>query len=377
MTIAELKSYSDLKKKFWRYELSIDDDLSKFTKVVHGISQEGYDASKVIKEFSDLESLRGEYRSYHGSISNLIKRYDDLNQECSMLEQSVDSHNQVLSLYNELQDMGFGLKQLKLLRNTFNEIAYANNIPQNQAHQKFYKDIEEEYDDKLGFELKLNKLRADIANVNLNLDHSRIALFFQPLVGPSLQRLLSKGLVEQDIVKLVNILFEGSLSNSGSSINTNKQSLIEDLKKYGSIISTIQELNRQVDKLRNQIDELQKRNQGLEAQNQKMLSISANSEIVVKFLNRSDDSIGNDKENVKILAIIAFILYTLCLRYSGIEESVDDDLGRLFVRLSKAVAVEGEEAISIPELKMVITKGLNGLIAKLDTKTQADEKILY
>ena len=65
------------------------------------------------------------------------------------------------------------------------------------------------------------------------------------------------------------------------------------------------------------------------------------------------------------------------LRYSGIEESVDDDLGRLFVRLSKAVAVEGEETISIPELKMVITKALNGLIAKLDTKTQAEEEISY
>ena len=115
-------------------------------------------------------------------MPNLKKRYDDLNQECSKLEQLVDSYNQVLSLYNELQAIEFGLKELKLLRNTFNEIAYANNIPLDQAHQKFYKDIEEEYDDKLGFELKLNKLRADIANVNLNLDHSRIALFVQPLV---------------------------------------------------------------------------------------------------------------------------------------------------------------------------------------------------
>jgi chromosome segregation ATPase len=175
----------------------------------------------------------------------------------------------------------------------------------------------------------------------------------------------------------LNILFEGSLSNSSSSINTNKQSLTEDLKKYGSIISTIQEFNHRVDKLKNQIDELQKRKQCLEAQNQKIISILTNSEIVVKFLNRSDDSIGNDKENVKILAIITFILYTLYLRYSGIEESVDDDLGRLFVRLSKAVAVEGEETISIPELKMVITKALNGLIAKLDTKTQAEEEISY
>ena len=57
--------------------------------------------------------------------------------------------------------MGFGLKDLKLLRNTINEIAYANNIPQNQAQQKFYKDIEEHYDNKLGFELQLNKLLRD------------------------------------------------------------------------------------------------------------------------------------------------------------------------------------------------------------------------
>jgi hypothetical protein len=35
--------------------------------------------------------------------------------------------------------------------------------------QKFYKDIEEQYDDKLGFESQLNKLRSEIATVNTNL----------------------------------------------------------------------------------------------------------------------------------------------------------------------------------------------------------------
>ena len=40
--------------------------------------------------------------------------------------------------------MGFGIKELKLLRNTIKEIADANNnIPPDQAQQKFYKDIEE------------------------------------------------------------------------------------------------------------------------------------------------------------------------------------------------------------------------------------------
>ena len=220
-TTDELKSYSDSKKELGRYDIHIDDDLLKFVKVVHGISQQGYDVGKVIKEFSDLESLKREHWSYQASIPNLKKNYDDLNQKYSMLEQSMNSCDQALSLYNELRSMGFGLKELKLLRNTFNEIADANNIPEDQACQKFFRNIEEDYDDKLGFESKLDKLRSDIVTVNTNLNVSRIALLAQPLVGPSFQRLFSKGLVEQDIVDLANI-FERSHGGGG----TDKQSLV-------------------------------------------------------------------------------------------------------------------------------------------------------
>jgi hypothetical protein len=135
----------------------------------------------------------------------------------------VKSYNQKLSLYEELKSMGFGLKELKLLHNTINETAEANKIPADQAQQKFYKDIEEQYDDKLGFESQLNKLRSEIAIVDINLNISRTALLAQPLVGPSLQRLISKGIVEQDIIELVNFLFERSNeSNGGNSNDTNE-----------------------------------------------------------------------------------------------------------------------------------------------------------
>ena len=53
--------------------------------------------------------------------------------------------------------------------------------------------------------MQLNKLRSEIATVNINLNVSRTALLAQPLVGPSLQRLFSKGIVEQDIVELANL----------------------------------------------------------------------------------------------------------------------------------------------------------------------------
>ena len=74
--------------------------------------------------------------------------------------------------------------------------------------------------------------------------------------------------------------------------------------------------------------------------------------------------------------MIAFALCILYFRYVGAEKLVDDDL-KLFVSLSKdaAAVVKGEEAASISELKMTVIKALRVLIAKLDTKSQADALI--
>ena len=77
--------------------------------------------------------------------------------------------------------------------------------------------------DKLGFESQLNKLQSEIATVSNNLTFLRTATLAQPLVGPSLQRLFSKGLSEQDIVELANI-FERSHSDSGNDIGDDNNS---------------------------------------------------------------------------------------------------------------------------------------------------------
>ena len=130
--------------------------------------------------------------------------------------------------------------------------------------------------------------------------------------------------------------------------------------------------------LRNIIDELQRQKQGLDEQNQKMLSVLAYSKPLIEFLDGSDHTFSSDEGNVKILAIIAFALYILYLRYEGVEKLADDELDKLFVPLSRAAAAaaaRGGEAVSIPQLKMAVVKALRVLIAKLDTKSQAKEDI--
>jgi hypothetical protein len=43
-------------------------DISKFAKVVHEISQKDYDVGKVIEEYSALKSARSSYWEYKASI---------------------------------------------------------------------------------------------------------------------------------------------------------------------------------------------------------------------------------------------------------------------------------------------------------------------
>jgi hypothetical protein len=377
MTAEELKSYSDLKQELGRYGVPIY-DVPKFAKVIREISQKGYDVGQVIEEYSDIDSARNNYSHYKASITGLQMECNDLKQECSWLKQSVEFYKQELALYHELEAAGFDLEKLKLLSNTIRDIAKANNIPTDQAQQKFYKDIEEHYDGKLGFESQLNKLQSEIATVSINLNFSRRALLDQPLVGPSLQRLFSKGVAEQDIVELAN-LFERSYSHGGgsgessesSSITNNidRQSLIRGLQKYGGIKTIIQELTLQ-------IDGLQTKKKDLDEQNRKMLSILVYSKPIVDFLNRSDNeySLSSDKDNVKILAMIAYAFFMLYIRHLGIGKLLVDELNELVHVPRMAAAVVEGESVSIPELKIAIVQALKILMAKSDTDSQTSKE---
>jgi hypothetical protein len=63
-----------------------------------------------------------------------------------------------------------------------------------------------------------------------------MALLAQPLVSPSLQRLFSKGVAEQDIVELANLLFERSREHGIDSGSTmiDEQSLMDRLQNMAA-----------------------------------------------------------------------------------------------------------------------------------------------
>jgi hypothetical protein len=230
ITKENLKWYSDIKKELeTRYGIPVD-DISKLGAIVNQVSQLfGYDASKVVDALSNLESLKAEHAKYQTWTQEVKTDCYGLNQERSQLQNVVASFNQSLSVYNQLAaDMNFGLKELKLLWNTILEIAAANNIPREQAVSKFFKDIEQQYDDKLGFESKIDKLQVEVNKLNLQ----ELRLLGEINAIPRL------GLA---LLKLFN------MNDDNNNIDGEIELLIDKVRKSGGIKTAIRKLNQPTD----------------------------------------------------------------------------------------------------------------------------------
>ena len=111
-----------------------------------------------------------------------------------------------MNIYSNLEGMGFGLKELKQLWHSIREIAEANNISPKEAVSKFLKDIEEQYDDKLGFDSKVKEKEEELAQLKNKINHNRLMFRLEPSIGPTLSNLFQKGVTEQDIVGISQLV---------------------------------------------------------------------------------------------------------------------------------------------------------------------------
>jgi hypothetical protein len=81
-------------------------------------------------------------------------------------------HAQRMYVYDELEAMGFGLNELRILRNTIGEIAAENNISSAMAVQEFFKSLEKEYDIKLRPQFQNNQQQYNNTNYHDNFNNN-------------------------------------------------------------------------------------------------------------------------------------------------------------------------------------------------------------
>jgi hypothetical protein len=108
-TVQQLRWYSGLKEELAKYGIPVD-DISHLAKVVDGARALGYDPVKIMNEISNLRLVSGQYIFYQNRLHAVKYELDGLTRARIVLEQLVQSHNQTLSVYNQLDGIGFGLR---------------------------------------------------------------------------------------------------------------------------------------------------------------------------------------------------------------------------------------------------------------------------
>ena len=209
----EIKSYFDAKQELDKHKLSITEDFQKFAKSVKCIAEFGFEPERVLAEFGfepervlaefqDIQYLAHKRLALEIATDEMEKDLAKLNQQDYSLRHSINLHSENLSVYNELANIGFGSKELRILLNTILDITNSNGINHWLAVGKFFKDIETQYDAKLGFESEKESLNLQIQTLKQEREKMMQILRAQPLVGPMVTKLFQLGLSENDILKV-------------------------------------------------------------------------------------------------------------------------------------------------------------------------------
>ena len=180
VTMKVLNEYSDFRTEMNKNRILMA-NLPAFVKSIKGVLQLGYDPNSIVSRVSNLESLQAEHKKLKESVESLTNTKRELEIDCHHLDDLTSTHTQALATYRQLESVGIGLKELKLFHNAVKEIAVANHIHEKDAFNKFYADVEQQYDVKLGFEPKIQKSKSELQNNALIMQNnsSRIATQYQ------------------------------------------------------------------------------------------------------------------------------------------------------------------------------------------------------
>jgi hypothetical protein len=234
--LADLEQFSKLKVEFDKLGIPVE-DVRRTTAIIQGVQKSGYNVKAITELFSTWEASSAIQARLEENIEELANKRDNLEEE---VEKLTDTHRQKESLFRHLQDMGFGLKELKLLFYTIKEVAAENKISEDKAVQKFLDDIEKNYDYKLGYESTLERLKSEIQKTSAELNTNRRELSLNKELAGVVTGLLATGSSDQQMLSLVWFL---------QSVYSNSESLLADMYQYGSPKKAIEVVSQKLGNL--------------------------------------------------------------------------------------------------------------------------------
>jgi hypothetical protein len=370
MTTATIKWWSDLRSELGNYGVPID-DVPSFARLINRIKENyGYDIKKVVEAFSDLQLQGLLLKSYREKIPELERRYNNLKREYLSLEQTMNAWRQTISNCVELANMEFGLKELRLLRDTILEIAVANDIQPDEAVHKFFNDVDGQYNSKIGFETKLRELQTKVGRLVQEEARAQTQLFLTPLVGPSLSRLYQRGVTEQDILDFAELLGNrgGRITSRGAGVGFGVsiheiRTLITEIRNNGDLNSTLGHLRDRTNNLGSELNSIRSEKESLQMQNEKLLLVLLYSGQIASLFGWHSLSLRNQIVALA-LAFAKMTYHILNSEQEKLEKPQEHTAGAEGDFKPLILDAKGQY-VELPDIKNATTKALDVMLKRL------------
>ncbi|WP_415310104.1 hypothetical protein [Candidatus Nitrosocosmicus sp. FF01] len=262
--------YSNLKQELQsKSNVILEEEIDSFAKTINDFKNHNYDIQSILKDYKEIESLGQQIKIIQNIITTYHPIKENLLNEVNKLEEQISFSKQTMNTYNELYNAGFGLKELKQLSKTILEISLANKISLFEGVSKFLKDVEDQYDNKLGFEKKVSELKAEMEKLKDEVPEYRHFLQIQGIVGPVLDHLSSNGVTNDDIIginyfvsqfKNGDFLADLSYQNKSSNIlgNSTSKTNYQYWDRFTQKLKELRNLNLEIQKKSARLNNLNK-----------------------------------------------------------------------------------------------------------------------
>jgi hypothetical protein len=295
--------YTNSKQELENAHISIN-DISLFSQCLSILKSQGYDVTKILNKFKEVKNI-DELQDFQQTTTNMHRaNLEKLLRDENHLHEQINSHRLKISQIEQLESMGFGLKEFKIMYAKINEIALEHNFDYGIAVEKFLNDLDN-YDDYSTLKGKVEILKQEIYSLNTQISNQKMNIYAQQNIGSALQNLLNMGLSETDVIEINSIV--SSYGFDYYNINKdilNKQSLITDLYAYRNIKLAIRENEIKKSQLSSRITELE---------NQKM-----NLQYYLNFLIMIIYKFGDLQSLIKKASLEKPQMIFICLPYSSI-----------------------------------------------------------
>ena len=253
MTSNAIDDFIRLKRLLDKFGLSFEESkIPRLVKVLHELQHSGYEPIMITEKLSSIGSLQTREDELQISIANKEETLRKSTEECVRYEEKLDSHRMSLGLYDKLERDGIGLKELGSLRNIVSEIsACHNNLRPYFAFKKFCRNIEGQYDKKLGFEGRIASMNEQLQKSQQNLHHISLEYAQKKNVLDMLTELREYGVTQENIIQWTQICRETKLDISAVG---------SDLLEYGNIKSAYYSIHAKVQSLKSEAQDLDRKN---------------------------------------------------------------------------------------------------------------------